>query len=174
MASCASCSCALPPSAWDWHSRRGSGDGKPSRPFCDGPLWWVTKDGDLCVRDLYRTHYSSWKSKRTRDLVVGPGDKVVLRTAEGNAAFSWRYSRFRRDGQTGVECNIFCNRSPHLSSLLIRQADAIADFCWPGLRHYTFVDAQAVRSTNPGACFRHAGWRRCGTTKRGLIVLERT
>lgn len=125
------------------------------------------------MRDLYRRHYSSRKSKRTSDLVVGPGDKVVLRTREGDAAFSWRFSQYRRDGQDGVECNFFRNEGPHLSSLLIRQADAIADHCWPGLRHYTFVNAEAVRSTNPGACFRHAGWRRSGVSKRGLVILER-
>ncbi len=128
----------------------------------------------MCVRDLYRRHYSSRKSKRTRDLVIGPGDKIVLRTADGDAAFAWRYSRFRRDGQEGVECSLFRNESPTLSSVLIRQADAIADFVWPGLRHYTFVDPEAVRSANPGACFRHAGWRRCPeATKRGLLIFER-
>lgn len=139
----------------------------------DGPLWWLTKDGDLCVRDLYRRHYSSRKSKRNSDLVIGPGDKIVLRSAEGDAAFAWRLSRFRRDGQEGVECSLFRNEGSHLSSILIRQADAIADFVWPGERHYTFVDPEAVRSTNPGACFRHAGWRRCGESARGLFIFER-
>lgn len=150
-----------------WADRTGGA------PFGTEPLWWLTKDGDLSVRDLYRRHYSSRKSKRTSDLVVGPGDKIVLRTIGGDAAFSWRYSKYRRDGQEGVECNLFRNEGPHLSSLLVRQADAIADFVWPGMRHYTFVDAEAIRSTNPGACFRYAGWTRCGTTQRGLIILER-
>ena len=35
------------------------------------------------------------------------------------------------------------------------------------------VDPKAVRSTNPGYCFMAAGWRRCGVTKGGLIILER-
>lgn len=144
------------------------------RPFCLGPLWWLTKDGDLSVRDLYRRHYSSRKSKKTRNLVIGPGDKIVLRTTEGDAAFAWRFSRYRRDGQSGVECSLFRNESSYLSSLLIRQADAIADFVWPGMRHYTFVDPVAVRSTNPGACFRHAGWRRCGKSAKELLIFERT
>jgi hypothetical protein len=30
-----------------------------------------------------------------------------------------------------------------------------------------------VRSTNPGFCFLVAGWRRCGRTKGGLLILER-
>lgn len=37
----------------------------------------------------------------------------------------------------------------------------------------TKVDPKAVRDTNPGYCFVAAGWRRCGTTKGGLLLLER-
>jgi hypothetical protein len=66
------------------------------------------------------------------------------------------------------------NESPHQSSGLIRQADAIADCLWIDRRHYTYVDTKKVRSTNPGFCFIAAGWRRCGWTKSGLLILERT
>lgn len=65
------------------------------------------------------------------------------------------------------------NEGTHRSSDLVRQADAIADAIWPGRRHYTYVNPQGVRSTNPGCCFRKAGWRRCGRTKGGLLILER-
>jgi hypothetical protein len=44
---------------------------------------------------------------------------------------------------------------------------------WPDLRHYTYVNSQKVASKNPGFCFLKAGWRRCGVTKGGLLVLER-
>jgi hypothetical protein len=75
--------------------------------------------------------------------------------------------------QEGVNCALFRNEGPHTSSDLIRQADAIADFAWPGERHYTYVNPSAVRSTNPGFCFLRAGWRRCGTTVGGLYIFER-
>src|SRR5262249_12454474 len=67
------------------------------------------------------------------------------------------------------------NEAPdrYKSSELIRQADAIADFCWPGARHYTKVNSKAVRSTNPGYCFLKAGWQRCGMTQNGKLILER-
>jgi hypothetical protein len=85
--------------------------------------------------------------------------------------FVWR--KFIDDsGQDGVNCAVFRNESNHRSSTLIRQADAIADYCWPGERHYTYVGPKAVRSSNPGFCFMASGWRRCGATKSGLIVLE--
>lgn len=139
------------------------------------PLWWITRDGDAECLKLYDRHYSSRKYKdgRIRTKFVGPGEQIVLRTWEGDAAFVWK--RFiDASGQQGVNCSFFRNESNHRSSDLIRQADAIADFCWPGERHYTYVNAKAIRSTNPGYCFIMAGWRRCGITKGGLIILERT
>jgi hypothetical protein len=141
------------------------------------PLWWITKDADAACRELYERHYSSSKSISTRQRrgskkFVGPGEYICLRTWEGNAFFVWR-KFIDGSGQQGVNCAVFRNESPHRSSDLIRQADAIADHCWPSLRHYTYINAHRVRSTNPGFCFKAAGWTECGRTKGGLIILER-
>jgi hypothetical protein len=87
--------------------------------------------------------------------------------------FVWRV--FIDDsGQDGINCAVFRNESRHRSSGLIRQADAIADALWPDRRHYTYVDPAKVASSNPGFCFIAAGWRRCGRTRGGLLVLERS
>jgi transposase len=137
------------------------------------PLWYLTKDGDRSCYELFRRHYSCRNLRPKKGLFVGPGEKIVLRTDGGDAVFVWRQSQFRSDGQEGVECTLFRNESQTLSSQLVRQADAIADHCWPGERHYTFVNPEAVRSSNPGYCFLAAGWRRCGETQRGLLILER-
>lgn len=139
------------------------------------PIWWLTRDGDAACLALYKRHYSAhhYRDGRTRKLFVGPGEKVVLRTYAGDACWVWR--RFIDDsGQTGINCAVFRNESPHRSSELVRQADAIADCVWPGVRHYTYVNAARVKSANPGWCFLVAGWRRCGRTKGGLMILERT
>ncbi len=139
------------------------------------PDWWITRDGDLDCLALYLRHYSNGKRVRWRDgvLFVGPGDKLVLRTRSADAVFAWR--KFHDDsGQQGVNCAVFRNEGEHLSSSLIRQADAIADAVWTDRRHYTYVNSQAVASSNPGFCFLAAGWRRCGRTKSGLLILERT
>lgn len=138
------------------------------------PLWWLTKDGDALCLKLYEKHYSCYKYKdgRSRKLFVGPGEKVVLRTKSGDAMFVWR--KFIDDsGQQGINCAVFRNEGAYKSSELIRQADQIADCLWPDCRHYTFVRAEAIKSTNPGFCFIKAGWRRCGKTKSGLMILER-
>jgi hypothetical protein len=137
-------------------------------------VWWITKDGDKDCLELYEKHYSAYRYRdgRRRSQFVGPGQTIVLRTLEADALFVWR--KFIDDsGQQGVNCAVFRNESEHRSSDLIRQADAVADFCWPRERHYTYVNAEKVASRNPGYCFLRAGWRKCGRTKGGLIVLER-
>jgi hypothetical protein len=140
------------------------------------PLWYITKDGDVSCLELYERHYSCYRYKdgRKRSRFVGPGEHIVLRTGDADAMFVWR--KFIDDsGQAGINCAVFRNEAPHRyqSSELIRQADAVADHCWPSERHYTYVDPQAVRGTNPGFCFVAAGWRRCGRTKSGKLILER-
>lgn len=145
------------------------------------PLWWLTKDGDRECIALFERHYSArrYVDGRVRRIFCGPGEKVVLRTIEGNAMFVWR--RFlddcidQRSGkrQIGINCAVFRNESARQSSCLIRQADAIADRLWADRRHYTYVDPARISSANPGYCFLVAGWERCGRTKSGLLVLER-
>lgn len=145
------------------------------------PYWWVTKDGDRDCLELHARHYSRYEyaDGRERKLFVGPGEKLVLRTERGNACFVWR--NFvddcidQRTGkpQEGVNCAVFRNEGEHLSSSLVVAADAIADLVWTDSRHYTYVDCTKVASANPGYCFIVAGWRRCGWTASGKLVLER-
>jgi hypothetical protein len=138
------------------------------------PVWWITKDGDRDCLAMYEKHYSAYKYRdgRKRVLFAGPGFKLVLRTLAGDAVFVWR-KFIDASGQQGINCAVFRNESEYQSSELIRQADQIADFCWPRERHYTYVNPKAVKSDNPGYCFLVAGWRKCGRTKGGLLILEK-
>jgi hypothetical protein len=137
--------------------------------------WFLTKDGDRSCLALYERHYSAYRYRdgRKRVLFAGPGEKIVLRTGDADALFVWR-KFIDGSGQQGINCAVFRNESVTQSSDLIRQADAIANHVWPGERHYTYVNSQAIRSSNPGYCFMAAGWRKCGVTKGGLLILERT
>lgn len=145
------------------------------------PQWWLTKDGDRDCLEMYLKHYSaiSYADGRERNQFVGPGQTIVLRTLSADAVFVWR--KFIDDcidartgeKQQGVNCAVFRNEGQIRSSDLIRQADAVADLAWPGERHYTYVNAEKVKSSNAGFCFIKAGWKRCGQTKGGLLVLER-
>ena len=140
------------------------------QPFLIGEGWIEVRDGNDTARDLFRRHYSCKKegpAVGADSLMLGPGDKMVLLTPDGCAVFAWRRERdeYRRDGQRGVECTIFRNEGAWLSSGLIIAAQAEADRRWPGERHFTHVDPEAVRGTCPGYCFIRAGWRNCGVTK---------
>ena len=138
------------------------------------PLWWLTKDGDRDCLKLHEGHYSKrhYRDGRRISLFCGPGEKIVLRTFEADAVFVWR-KFIDASGQKGINNAVFINKSRHLSSDLIRQADAIADLAWPGERRYTYVNPNKVKSVNPGYCFLVAGWRKCGRTKGGLLILEK-
>lgn len=148
---------------------------RPSQPRLFGEtLWMLIHDGDPCAKAIYDRHYSKRHYKDGRDpaLFVGPGGKIVLVTSDYSALFVWR--KFRDDsGQQGVNCAVFRNESPHLSSKLILDAERWAWHRWPGERLYTYVNGKKILSTNAGYCFLMAKWVRCGKTKGGLVILEK-
>lgn len=144
-------------------------------------LWLPVKDGDPRAAALYRRHYSCYQyadgrryqhGYRNRFLILGPGEKMLLMTVSCDALFAWR-KFIDKSGQIGVNCAVFRNESPHLSSVLILEAEQHAGARWPGERLYTYVNDRAIKSTNPGYCFLKAGWNRCGVTKGGLVILEK-
>ena len=142
--------------------------------FDFGDIWIPTKDGDPTVRGIFDRHYSRrhYRDGRKPKLFVGPGEKMVLRTADASAIFVWR-KFISMDNQEGVNCAVFRNEGNAVSSELILEAEILAWERWPGERLYTYVDGSAVKSSNPGYCFQKAGWVKCGVTQRGLIVLEK-
>jgi hypothetical protein len=123
---------------------------------------------------MLNRHYSArhYKDGRKPKLVVGPGFKIPLETADGLASFIWR-KFIDASGQTGVNCAMFRNEGPELSSSLILEAEQLAWQLWPGERLYTYINPKKIRSTNPGYCFKVAGWKFCGYTKGGLVILEK-
>lgn len=139
------------------------------------PVWWITQDGDEYCREMYERHYSCYRYRdgRRPKKMVGPGEYILLRTWNCDAVFVWR-KFLDNSGQRGINCAVFRNEGKVKSSELIRQADAIAFTVWPRERHYTYVNEAKIRSTNAGCCFKMAGWRICGRSKGGLLILERT
>lgn len=142
-------------------------------------VWTMTRDGDMDARALHRRHYSKYTYADGRDpkLFIGPGEKMCLVTPECGAVFVWR--KFIDDAipkQTGVNCAMFRNERPDLykSSDLVLAAEPYAHRRWPGERLYTYVNPWKVRAKrDPGRCFRKAGWSPCGTTRGGLLILEK-
>lgn len=140
-----------------------------------GLYWHECRDGDNGAREIYDRHYSRYfyADGRKPKLFVGPGEKMVLITEAGDAVWCWR--KFKdASGQQGVNNAIFRNEGPILSSLLIMDAEQLAWKRWPGERLYTYVKPTDIRSTNPGACYKKAGWKVCGITKwNKLLILEK-
>ena len=137
--------------------------------------WIGIKDGDPRGIELFKRHYSarSYRDNRRRTLFVGPGEKMVLLTVTNDALFVWR-KFISDDGQEGVNCSIFRNEGPVLSSELIREAEELAWGRWPDERLFTYVWDTKVESVNPGYCFKMAGWNVCGRTKvNDLTILEK-
>ena len=123
---------------------------------------------------LYQRHYSArrYRDGRQPTKLIGPGEYLLLATPTLDALFAWR--RFRSmDEQTGVNCCVFRNEGPTLSSVMIVEAMEQARQRWPhDTRGYTYVNPSRIRSPNPGYCFLMAGWRRCGRSQGGLHILE--
>jgi|SRR5579864_2965910 len=136
--------------------------------------WLTVKDGDRRALALFHRHYSyrAYKDGRKPLLFTGPGEKMVLLTTYADALFVWR--KFKSlNNQSGVNCAVFRNESPILSSVLILEAMDLAWQRWPGERLYTYVNQRKIKSVNPGYCFKLAGWSLCGYTKSNhLAILE--
>lgn len=109
-------------------------------------LWRIARDGDPVVIDLHSRHYSArtYADGRPRRLIVGPGEKLVLVARDDRALFVWRRMAYTLDGQRGICCAVFRREAGALASDLIREADALADDRWPGVRHYTYVAPSRV------------------------------
>jgi hypothetical protein len=138
-------------------------------------LFYAVKDGNPAALEIFLRRYSArrYKDGRARRLFVGPGEKLVLLSRGNDALFVWR-KFIDASGQKGVNCSFFRNEGAATSSLLILEAERLACKKWPGHRLYTYVNPKKVNSTNPGYCFLMAGWTKCGFTKGGLLILEKT
>lgn len=138
--------------------------------------WRESRDGNPVGLQIYRRHYSRYVYRDGRDpaLFVGPGEKTVLLSHHDDALFVWR-KFIDGSGQQGINCAVFRNESPHLASEMILDAEGWAALRWPGERLYTYVNPARIRSTNPGYCFKRAGWVPAGMTRgrRPLLVLEK-
>lgn len=150
------------------------------QPFLIGDGWIEVLDGNDTARDIFRRHYSYRPrpaGRRRRELIIGPGFKLLLLSADSYSLCAWRKEKHRADGQTGVECAIFRREGGDLASEQLKHAMAHAWKRWPGERLFTFVDPRLVIPTMQhgrpvwGFCFYKAGWSFEGLTKRGLHIL---
>lgn len=104
-----------------------------------------------------------------------PGELILLRSPMGDVAFGWVRMRFRKDGFSGwPNCFLFRNESQRRGSEIIIEAERHAVCRWGKCWVFTYVDASKIRSTNPGCCFKKAGWKHIATliSTRKLIFAK--
>jgi hypothetical protein len=125
------------------------------------------------MRQLADRHYSR-RTVGAKQFTYS-GRKLVLRDTSGTCLFVWMYPdpEMRMDGQLGYNNAIFRNESGRLSSEIILEAEGLAFAKWGPNRLYTYIDAEKVRSPNPGYCFKMAGWRYVGLSKGGKHLLDK-
>jgi len=137
--------------------------------------WQISNRFDPMAVQLADKHYS--RQKPGTNQFMPAGSCYVLRTPEGDAVFGVSSPRYtQRDYFIGaLVCSIFRNESQHLSSSLILDALTCIRFLAGDASMITYVDAGKIKSSNPGYCFKMAGFLDAGfrSKDKGLVVLHR-
>ena len=94
---------------------------------------------------------------------------------DSSALFVWRrFIEVHASEPRGVYCGVFRREGgPWLASQMVLAAESFAWGRWPGERLYTHVNPRKIRSSNPGFCFKQAGWSVARVTGKGLVELEK-
>lgn len=151
-------------------------------------LWHLSGRADPRARVLADRHYS--RKTPGASHITPPGRCVVFLTRDADAvwATSWPFAEFVKHEWAGAWiCSVFRNESPHLASVLNRQAVAATRFVYgdPPLipsaigpvGFVSFIDRAKVRPARVrgkdvwGLSYMKAGWEVIGETKAGLLAL---
>lgn len=142
-------------------------------PSLRGGAWQLRSKKDRAALALYDRHYS--RQQVGRGEVGPPGQKLVMVSPEEDALWCSHATDYPMDGLDAWRCSVFRNEGLALSSLLIRLAMEVTAQLWlPRPDGWvTWVDTRKVRSSNPGYCFKQAGWwLDCSYRHRYLIRLR--
>lgn len=137
--------------------------------------WHLSHKFDRRAVPLADRHYS--RRKPGSPQFVQPARSLVLLTEDASALWVTVYpfaEYVRHAWPTAWQCSMFRNEGEHLSSELIREAVAVTRWKYgdpPEQGMLTFVAADKIRSTNPGYCFRMAGFEPAGHAKDGKLAL---
>jgi hypothetical protein len=139
--------------------------------------WTLSHRADRRALPLADRHYNRQRPGTSQ--FVPPGRCIVLLTANADALWdsSWPLAQYTKHRWAGAWiCSSFRNESRNLSSELIREAVAATKYIWglpPSLGMVTFIDpAKVRRKRDYRRCYKRAGWKPCGRTKGGLLVLQ--
>ena len=142
-----------------------------------GSPWRESWRADPAARMLADRHYNRQSVGAAQ--FVPPGRCLVLRSADRQSAWitSWPFAEYVQHDWAGAWMNsLFRKEGDGLASEMIRHAVAHTRQLWPDvpeLGMVTFVDASKVRrKRDPGRCYRKAGFRHVGFTRKGLYAFQ--
>lgn len=141
-------------------------------------IWRLSHRADPEALELADRHYS--RQKPGTKQFVPPGRCLVLtaRTDSGRALWvtSWPFAEYVKHAWAGAwVCSLFRNEGAGLASEMIKDAVSATRAYFgdpPPLGMITFVLPKAIRSNNPGYCYKAAGWRPAGSAKDGKPCLQ--
>jgi hypothetical protein len=130
-------------------------------PGIDTPIWQVRSKRDPAAMALFDRHYS--RQKPGKGEVGPPGRKLVFVTPCERALWCSHYPRpdLAMDRLDSWRCTVFRNEGAGLASELIIAAMEMTAELWgemPRDGWVTWVDPTKVLGSNPGYCFKQAGW----------------
>lgn len=140
-------------------------------------LWTRVKKADRRAVALADRHYS--RRKVGSPQFMPPGQTIVLLDDAATAVWGW----WRPDPSSGIQamngldgwtCTIFRNEGRWLSSCLVLDAEIGLIWQAPDIGPdgmLTYVWDKKVASSNPGYCFKVAGWEAIGRSKDGKKTL---
>ena len=133
---------------------------------------YAVSPGDPGVRALVKGHYSVKRGGRSW---WSPAKSLCLTNIDRTIAFLWQHPKpeYRRDHQDGYNNSLFRNVDGRLSSDIILEAERSVVEAWGPGRAYTYIDPKEVKSSNPGYCYKKAGWRYVKTSDSGKHLLEK-
>lgn len=102
---------------------------------------------------------------------------VVFSDVGRTLVFAWQWPKdgIRKDGQNGFNNTVFhrAQTCPFQASEIILAAERAVIDHWGRNRAYTYVDPLAVKSVNPGYCYKIAGWTFERISKSGKHLLSK-
>src|SRR5882672_5139138 len=130
--------------------------------------WQRVTKFDPRAAALADRHYS--RRKIGSPQFMPPGETIVLLSTDERAVWGWWRPHLdsgikAMNGLDGWTCTIFRNEGPVLSSVLILAAEAVLLTSGKTIGPdgmLTYVWDARVKGTNPGYCFKVAGWKVIG------------
>lgn len=141
------------------------------------------KPTEPAILEMVRSHYSHVsnikqrpRTEKTSKTWWSNARLVVFSDLGRTLVFAWQWPKdgMRRDKQNGFNNTLFhrSGRCEYLASEVILAAEQKAIEHWGPNRAYTYVDPEEV-SSNPGYCYKIAGWKFVKVAASGKHLLEK-